>query len=116
MHTCVHVHAHFCCPLNPAHPPLVTALFCRRVVWVSASQPGPTLGLRYQQIVMHAISREGTRPCLYLQLDNGSEEMQDDYRGPGGGAGEEEEDEGDEVATGLEPEVRFIPEDASKSE
>ncbi|KAG1677561.1 hypothetical protein FOA52_014459 [Chlamydomonas sp. UWO 241] len=75
----------------------------RRVVWCSDSQPSAVMALRYQQIVMHAISRDtssGSQPCIYLQLDNGSEQMQ------------EEHDE--EAEAGVEPEIRLVPGDESK--
>ena len=83
----------------------------RRVIWISASQPEAALGLRYQQIVMHAISRDTSsfpRPCIYLQLDSGSEDMRQQE---GGEDGEEEEEEAP-----VEAEIRLVPEDAAKGE
>lgn len=75
-----------------------------RVIWASSSQP-LVLALRYQQIVMHAISREGTeagsKACLYLQLDE-AEEMQ---------TGDEEEEEEEEE---VEPEMWLVPEEEAK--
>lgn len=83
----------------------------RRVIWTSASQPEAALGLRYQQIVMHAISRDTSsfpRPCIYLQLDSGSEDMRQQEDG--------EEEEEEEAEAPVEAEIRLIPEDAAKGE
>ena len=44
----------------------------RRVIWTTST--GSSIGLRYPQIVMHAISRDASafpRPCIYLQVRNG---------------------------------------------
>ncbi|MEW5306222.1 MAG: hypothetical protein WDW36_008704 [Sanguina aurantia] len=86
-------------------------LTTRQVVWVSAAHTGLAIALRYQQIVVHAISRDASthaQPCIYLQLDEGSEDM-----GVGGGGdGEDEETEEDEHSA----EVRLVPEEDAKVE
>ncbi|PNW75717.1 hypothetical protein CHLRE_12g538150v5 [Chlamydomonas reinhardtii] len=87
----------------------VLHLTTRRVVWVSSAAGGPALALRYPQIVMHAVSRDPSsysRPCIYLQLDEGSEDMD-----MGGG---EEDEEGEEGAGDVSAEVRLVPGDESK--
>jgi nucleotide-sensitive chloride channel 1A len=64
------------------------------------------MSLNYPQIVMHAISRDASsfqKPCIYLQLDDGSEDMD---------VAEEDEDEEQEEA---HSEVRLMPSDESKS-
>jgi nucleotide-sensitive chloride channel 1A len=76
------------------------------VVWL-AREGGLGLELRYKQIVMHAISRDGSasaRPCIYLQLDEGSEDMAaaDDVEG--------EEDENDDQ---VPAELHLVPDDAA---
>ncbi|PNH08916.1 Chloride conductance regulatory protein ICln [Tetrabaena socialis] len=76
-----------------------------RVVWVSSQPAGPAFALRYQQIIMHAISRDPSsyaKPCIYLQLDEGSEDMMQEEEGEG----EAEE----EVAA----EIRLVPADEGK--
>lgn len=63
------------------------------------------LGITYQQIVMHAVSTDpelSSRPCIYLQLDEGSEGMPD-----------EEEDDEESV---VPAELRFVPLDAAHGE
>ncbi|GLC40100.1 hypothetical protein PLESTB_001942900 [Pleodorina starrii] len=87
----------------------VLHLTTRRVVWVSSQPSGPAFALRYQQIMMHAISRDPTsyaKPCIYLQLDEGSEDM---GMGGAGGDGEEEEEE-EQVSA----EVRLVPAEDAK--
>lgn len=72
----------------------------RRVIWVQADK-SLTLGLSYPQIVMHAISRDTEtfpKPCIYLQLDEGSEDMVED------------DDEDDDLPA---PEAQLVPQDAS---
>lgn len=62
------------------------------------------LGITYQQIVMHAVSTDpdlSSRPCIYLQLDEGSEGMPD-------------EDEDEECV--VPAELRFVPLDAAHGE
>ncbi|EFJ48103.1 hypothetical protein VOLCADRAFT_120923 [Volvox carteri f. nagariensis] len=85
----------------------VLHLTTRRVVWVPGSQAsGPALAMRYRQLMVHAISRDPAsypRPCIYLILDKGSEDMMD-------GEEDSNEDEGEEVAA----EVRLIPAEESK--
>ncbi|KAG2422689.1 hypothetical protein HXX76_015853 [Chlamydomonas incerta] len=86
----------------------VLHLTTRRVVWVSSAAGGPAFALRYPQIVMHAVSRDPSsysRPCIYLQLDEGSEDMDV------GGGDDEEEEEG---AADVSAEVRLVPGDESK--
>jgi hypothetical protein len=76
---------------------------------------GFTLGMTFPQIVMHAVSKDASafpRPCIYLQLDDGSEDMVE-------GSDEEQEEEahGNGVgaaAAGVSPELRLVPEDSSK--
>jgi hypothetical protein len=61
--------------------------------------------LAFFQVMMHAISRDPSafsKPCLYLQLDEGSEDMNADE--------EEEEEEEEEVSA----EVRLVPSEDSK--
>eukprot|EP00798_Chlamydomonas_sp_ICE-L_P003546 gene3546-13616_t len=73
-----------------------------RLLWV-ASQQQMAVAIRYQQIVMHAISRdpEGqSKACIYVQLDEPEE-----------GVGAENEDEEEDA---LSYEMRLIPEDESK--
>ncbi|KXZ42324.1 hypothetical protein GPECTOR_161g123 [Gonium pectorale] len=87
-------------------------LTTRRVVWVGSQPGGPCFALRYPQVVMHAISRDPSsfaKPCIYLQLDEGSEDMR--MAGAAeeeGGEGEEEED--DDIAA----EVRLVPTEEGK--
>lgn len=83
----------------------------RRVVWTSAAQPGLAFALRYPQIMMHAVSRDTSsfpKHCIYIQIDDGSEDMQQ------GGSGDDEED-GEQDAD-VPAEVRLVPEDTAKSE
>ncbi len=54
-------------------------------------------------------SRLLTVSCLFFQLDDGSEDMM-----MGGGQGDEEESEGDDLPQGITPELRLVPQDASK--
>ena len=71
-------------------------------MWASTDPSGPAFGLRYQQVVMHAISRDPTaftKPCIYLQLDEGSERMGDED-----GEGEDE----------VSAELRLVPADEAK--
>lgn len=73
----------------------------RRVVWLNQEQP---LGfaITYPQIVMHAISRNAEsfpKPCIYLQLDEGSEDMID-----------EEEAEDTDIPSA---EAQLVPDDPS---
>lgn len=76
---------------------------------MSSTHTGLAIALRYQQIVVHAISRDASthaQPCIYLQLDEGSEDMmagQDD---------DDEETEDDEHSA----EVRLVPEEDAKGE
>ncbi|KAG2426856.1 hypothetical protein HYH02_014709 [Chlamydomonas schloesseri] len=89
----------------------VLHLTTRRVVWVSSSSGGPAFALRYPQIVMHAVSRDPSsyaKPCIYLQLDEGSEDM------AMGGGDDEEGGEGEEDAGDVSAEVRLVPSDESK--
>jgi hypothetical protein len=61
------------------------------------------LGISYQQIVMHAVSTDpelSSRPCIYLQLDEGSEGMPE----------EEEEEDAESV---VPAELRLVPLDAA---
>lgn len=66
------------------------------------------MGLRYHQVLMHALSRRDSssfpHACIYLQLDEGSEDMNMD---------EEEEEEGPEE---WPAEVRIVPAEASQRE
>ncbi len=105
-HAPPHTHTYAYPALHTHTLPL--ALIRRRVIWTSATQSQTALGLRYQQIVMHAISRDAEsaapRPCIYLQLDAGSAGMQQ------GGDGD---DEGEEE---VEVEIWLIPEDVAKGE
>lgn len=85
-------------------------------MWVSSQAGGPALALRYPQIVMHAISRDPSsyaKPCIYLQLDEGSEDMmqQDD-----GDEEEEGQENGEEEEVDVAGEVRLVPADESKGE
>ena len=98
--------------IPPDPSPRAPTIPSRRVIWISASQPEAALGLRYQQIVMHAISRDTSsfpRPCIYLQLDSGSEDMRQQE------GGEDDEEEEEEEAP-IEAEIRLVPEDAAKGE
>lgn len=80
----------------------VLHLTTRRVVWAAAQA---CCALSYKQIVMHAISRDPashSKSCIYLQLDEGSEDMMAE--------GEEEEEEC------VPAELRFVPHDEGKVE
>ncbi|GAX85196.1 hypothetical protein CEUSTIGMA_g12615.t1 [Chlamydomonas eustigma] len=88
----------------------------KRVIWIDPSQLHLTMALRYQQIVMHAISRDSStfpRPCIYLQLEDGSEDMMQEGQ-------DDEEDVADQTIetgiSGADAEIRFIPEDPTKEE
>lgn len=99
----------------------------RRIIWMpSAAGAGSSSGglaLRYPQIVMHAVSNDTSsfsRPCVYLQLDEGSEAA-DEPMGVGtaarGGADEGEEGgsssaEGEEGEEEMAAELRLVPADA----
>ncbi len=81
-------------------------------MWVSSAATGPSFALRYPHIVMHAISRDPAsyaQPCIYLQLDEGSEDMRM-QGGEGSEDGGEQEEEEEEVAA----EVRLVPADQDK--
>uniref|UniRef100_A0A7S3R6W3 Methylosome subunit pICln n=1 Tax=Dunaliella tertiolecta TaxID=3047 RepID=A0A7S3R6W3_DUNTE len=81
----------------------------RRVIWVSSSRSDLAFVLRYPQIMMHAVSRDTSsfpKPCIYIQLDDGSEDMQQDE------GSEEEEDGGPDADVAAE--VRLVPQDSSK--
>ena len=92
-------------------------LFCnRRVVWFGERE---ALAVNFRAIVMHAVSRDTAafpRPCIYVQLDDGS----DDGGGRAaamGGAGSDEEGEGEaedeeEEEEELPAELRLVPADA----
>mmetsp|Transcript_14410 Transcript_14410/g.31164 ORF Transcript_14410/g.31164 Transcript_14410/m.31164 type:complete len:231 (+) Transcript_14410:55-747(+) len=83
-----------------------------RVVWISSTQQH-TFALTYRQIVMHAISRSNAavgKACIYLQLDDGSEDMNDDYGENGSDADGHENGELPDVAA----ELLLVPEDESK--
>eukprot|EP00878_Enallax_costatus_P022536 GHUV01023910.1.p2 GENE.GHUV01023910.1~~GHUV01023910.1.p2 ORF type:complete len:182 (+),score=61.96 GHUV01023910.1:677-1222(+) len=76
---------------------------CRRVIWVAAAPANSSLACTYRQVSMHAVSRDtGTfsKPCVYIQLDEGSEMM------------EGEEDDVDD----LTAELRLIPADERQVE
>lgn len=82
-------------------------LACRRVLWVSKDAPTTSLGLTYHQIIIHAISKDTEahpRACVYLQLDEGSEDMM-----PGHDDDDNEEEQDQPAA-----EVRLVPEDDTK--
>ncbi|WIA12265.1 hypothetical protein OEZ85_012329 [Tetradesmus obliquus] len=79
----------------------------RRIVWVAAaagdssSSSGSSLSCSYRQISMHAVSRDAEafgRPCVYIQLDEGSEH--------GMAAADEGEEEEEEELTA---ELRLVP-------
>jgi nucleotide-sensitive chloride channel 1A len=61
----------------------------KQVYWLHAANAELGFALNYPFILMHAISREEERPCIYCQLDLPS-------------AGDDE----------VVPEARFIPDDA----
>jgi hypothetical protein len=88
----------------------------RRIVWLppaGAAAAAAGFALRYPQIVMHAVSTDPTsfaRPCVYLQLDEGSED------GGGAGSGSGDEGEGEEGEEELGAEVRLVPADAAAGE
>jgi chloride channel, nucleotide-sensitive, 1A len=72
---------------------------CRRIAWKCDSSP-TAYSINYHQVAMHAISRDledFPNPCIYLQLDEGSEGMDDD--------------EDEDLAV---PEVRLVPSDPSQ--
>lgn len=74
---------------------------CRRLVWVSADTPASSLACSYRQISMHAVSRDAStcdKPCVYIQLDEGSDMM-------------EEEEGGDDEAEEQTAELRLVPAD-----
>lgn len=79
----------------------------RRIVWVAAagdssSSGSSSLSCSYRQISMHAVSRDAEafgRPCVYIQLDEGSE------HGMAAAADEGEEEEEEE----LTAELRLVP-------
>ncbi len=91
-------------------------------MWVSSQAGGPALALRYPQIVMHAISRDPSsysKPCIYLQLDEGSEDMMQQDDGDEEEEGQEGQGEGQENGEGevdVAGEVRLVPGDESKGE
>lgn len=76
---------------------------CRRLVWVpdSSSAAGSTsVACSYKQISMHAVARDTEafpKPCVYIQLDEGSV-----------GMGAEAEDEGEEEEEDT-AELRLVP-------
>ncbi|GBF89912.1 hypothetical protein Rsub_02616 [Raphidocelis subcapitata] len=108
----------------------------RRIVWVPASgEPSKSLALRYPQIIMHAVSNDTSsfsRPCVYLQLDEGDDGGDGGAggfggfgggAGGGGGAGVSgsgsggEEGEGEEDGEeDLGAELRLVPADAAAVE
>lgn len=97
-----------CCTPKPPPVALPTS---RRLVWVpdaGGSDAVTSIGCSYKQISMHAISRDPeaacAKPCVYLQLDEGSEGGM-----PGGGDEDEDEEEEEDAA-----ELRLIPADDSQ--
>jgi chloride channel, nucleotide-sensitive, 1A len=75
----------------------------RRIAW-KCIDTTTSYAIKYHQVAMHAVSRDVQDfplPCIYLQLDEGSEVM------AVGGDDEEEDDE-------PIPEVRLVPSDASQ--
>jgi len=71
--------------------------------------------LRYKQIVMHAISRDTStfpRPCIYLQLEDGLEDVMREVNEGDDGV----EEEAETRVSGADAEIRFIPEDSQKGE
>lgn len=99
-------------------------------MWLPAggSAGGGALACRYPQIVMHAVATDAGsfgRPCVYLQLDEGSDGAADGgprglgaVLGADGGGGEGGSDGGDEGEEdeGLGPELRLVPASAGDVE
>eukprot|EP00199_Chlamydomonas_sp_CCMP681_P005642 CAMPEP_0119104500 /NCGR_PEP_ID=MMETSP1180-20130426/2695_1 /TAXON_ID=3052 ORGANISM="Chlamydomonas cf sp, Strain CCMP681" /NCGR_SAMPLE_ID=MMETSP1180 /ASSEMBLY_ACC=CAM_ASM_000741 /LENGTH=230 /DNA_ID=CAMNT_0007089275 /DNA_START=13 /DNA_END=705 /DNA_ORIENTATION=- len=82
----------------------------RRVIWRSASTDTPSVALTYHQVMMHAISKDLSafpKPCIYLQLDEGSEDMMQQEA-------EDEEPEAEDEAVSAE--LRLVPLDSNKIE
>ncbi|GIL88781.1 hypothetical protein Vretimale_19626 [Volvox reticuliferus] len=81
----------------------VLHLTTRRVVWVSSQPSGPAFAMRYRQLMVHAISRDPAsfpKPCIYLILDEGSEDMMQPA---------DEEEDADGEAEDIPAEVRLVP-------
>ncbi|KAF8071281.1 mnmA [Scenedesmus sp. PABB004] len=82
----------------------------RRIIWLGAGAGGGCLAAGYRQVVVHAVSRGdgggaagASRACVYLQLDEGSDDM----------PGDEGEEEGEEQPSA---ELRLVPADADQVE
>eukprot|EP00879_Flechtneria_rotunda_P021851 GHRR01023042.1.p1 GENE.GHRR01023042.1~~GHRR01023042.1.p1 ORF type:complete len:199 (+),score=62.20 GHRR01023042.1:214-810(+) len=73
----------------------------RRLIWVGDANSSGSIACHYRQISMHAVARDTeafSRPCVYIQLDEGSEVMQDN---------DDEEEEEEQ----LSAELRLVPQD-----
>lgn len=87
----------------------------RRLVWVPDSSSGgaaassSSIACSYKQISMHAVARDTEafpKPCVYIQLDEGSVGM----------GAEAEEDEGEEQEEEESAELRLVPAQDSEVE
>lgn len=99
-------HTERCRPTYPSPPNPC----CSRVIWLSVSDPAKGFAVDFASISMHAVMSDPQsveRPCLYLQLDVGS----DDEEGFEGGEEDEEGEEGaeEQAPAGLLPELRLVP-------
>ncbi|GIL60693.1 hypothetical protein Vafri_15226 [Volvox africanus] len=86
----------------------VLHLTTRRVVWVSSQPSGPAFAMQYRQLMVHAISRDPSsfpKPCIYLILDEGSEDMMQPA---------DEEEGADGEAEDIPAEARLVPAEESK--
>jgi hypothetical protein len=92
-------------------PPYCCPSACRRLIWVAAAAVGDSsssLSCSYRQISMHAVSRDAEafgRSCVYIQLDEGSEQ------GMAADGDDEEEEEED-----LTAELRLVPAEEAAGE
>ncbi len=74
---------------------------------MGGDEPATSIGMQYGQIVMHAVSKDPeahNKPCVYLQLDEGSE----------GPFTEDEDEDGEDAPPSAE--VRFVPDAAEAGE
>lgn len=97
---------HLLVQVVPAVLRMTVQAFClmrRRLVWVpdsSSAAPSTSIACSYKQISMHAVARDTEsfpKPCVYIQLDEGSV-----------GMGPEDEDEGEEEEE-ESAELRLVP-------
>lgn len=70
---------------------------CRRIIWISASEPVKGFFVGFPAITMHAVAQE-PEPCIYAQLEARGSEHEDD----------EEDDEENY------PEIRLVPQNHDK--